>query len=1009
MSNSSGILSNRPRGCHIGLTSRRNIFAQSMPLLLRQLLAFAAIPSALIALEAKDAIDFNRDVRPILSDNCYFCHGPDEDERKGDLRLDIREEAIEAYAIVPGDSADSELVLRILHEDPDELMPRPSTNKSLSEEEKDLLVRWIDEGAQYEAHWSYTPIEKRPFPNLDAIVAQELAERNLAFSPEADKRTLIRRVSLDLIGLPPTPDAVEAFLADESPDAYERVVDRLLASPRYGERMAIPWLDAVRYADTVGYHGDQERDATPYRDYVIEAFNTNKSFDQFTIEQLAGDLLPDATLKQRIAASYNRINQISREGGIQDKEYVKKYQAERVRTTATAWLGSTMACCECHDHKFDPFTTQDFYSMAAFFADILEKGAYTPDGSYQEPVEPYLQDPLEHQGWFGPELVVPNETFHPAPHSVREAIRKKSVQLANGSPQAEREFAQWLEQQKVLNERILPSKHSFEFSENEKGERESDLTGYPWPSSELAEISFEVKLITGGGNSVSKMQLAYSYKGETLSKGFYWRDEADQALEEESFRRIGPGFYRGPWSSVSLSRSQLDLPEGAQLLSLKVVNSDGDYGNVQVRSLYQGSENEALSSEGIAALSKVLAESATEEELARLKKEYFLHHAPSLVEQQEAIAALTLELEGVRYTPLTIGAKPREVKILPRGNWMDESGKAVLPATPSFLPNPIASTEDKRLNRLDLAQWIAHPENPLTARAFVNRTWDLYFETPLFNTPEDLGLQGEYPVYPELLDWLAAEFIESGWDVKQLVRTIALSKTYRQTSETIAAAFDVDPQNRLLARQSPVRLSAEIIRDNALQISGLLNTEIGGLSARPYQPKGYYANLNFPKRVYEADTDRSQYRRGVYVHRQRTFLHPMMAAFDAGGRDECTVKRELSNTPLQALNLLNDPTHIEAARAFAQKLLTEARSDKARIKVAYLHALGRPPTAKENRTLQSFLKRERKRFQKEQNEATPYLEIGLAVPDPNDPETELAALTSLCRAVLNLHETITRY
>ena len=381
----------------------------------------------------------------------------------------------------------------------------------------------------------------------------------------------------------------------------------------------------------------------------------------------------------------------------------------------------------------------------------------------------------------------------------------------------------------------------------------------------------------------------------------------------------------------------------------------------------------------------------------------------SLKEERSYLLDLKEELYGMRYTPLTISATPREVKVLPRGNWMDESGEIVLPASPSFLPVPVSSTVERPLNRLDLAHWIVDPQNPLTARTFVNRVWAKFFGSPLSSAPEDLGLQGEYPPYPQLLDWLAADFMESGWNIKHLVKTIVLSRTYQQSSNASEKLVELDPYNRLLARQSPLRLPAEIIRDNALQISGLLNTRMGGRAIRPYQPEGHYRNLNFPRREYRYTQDEDQYRRGVYVHWQRTFLHPMMTTFDASGRDECVVKRDLSNTPLQALTLLNDPSKIEAAKALAEILLTQEKDDAARIETAYTRALARKPSEIEMATLKTFLKRERERFQNEENQAEALLDIGLYYPDPDLPQIELAALTNMSRAILNLHETITRY
>lgn len=984
------------------------------------ILALGAIlmihPASRADTDISEAIDFNRDIRPILSNNCFFCHGPDRETREADLRLDIREDAIEAFAFVPGDPEDSELVYRILSDDSDEVMPPPKSNHSLSEQEKELLQRWIDEGAEYESHWAYTPIERPPLDSIDEIVAQRLEQQGLDFSREAPKTTLIRRLSFDLTGLPPSPKAVDAFVRNKDPKAYEKLVDKLLASKHYGEKMAIHWLDAVRYADTVGYHGDQERDATPYRDYVIEAFNQNKPYDQFSIEQIAGDLLPNPTVKQLVAASYNRLNQISREGGIQDKEYIKKYQSERVRTTATNWLGSTMACAECHDHKFDPFTTKDFYSMAAFFADILEKGAYTDDGGYQEDPYMYLTDDgPRHTGWFGPELTVPNYLFHEDPEAVKKEIRQRQAALAKGSPEADGEFRQWLEAQKRFAERNIPTYFPIQYTDEYQDKTTAgviDVSHYPYALSETAALEFEARIDGGGGRGSLGIELTYEIDGEERKKAYHLGDNFEKELDSKSDApaiQLTPLLYKGVWHPIRITVAELDIPADAKPISLLPLKGNrGGFRAFQFRTLREGSPYEPLDEDRQTLLSQIIYGNPTPEEISALQQAFNVSHAKAFATEREAIDRLEKELYGDRYTPLTVSAKPREVKVLPRGNWMDDSGETVMPATPSFLPNAVASNQNRRLNRLDLAKWIIHPDNPLTARAFANRLWAMYFGMPLSSAPEDLGLQGEYPPYPELLDWLAAEFIESGWDIKHVVRKIVTSRTYRQTSDASDKLFEIDPYNRLLARQSAVRLPAEAIRDNALSISGLLNPKMGGLSARPYQPQGHYRNLNFPKVAYEYDTDESQYRRGVYMHWQRTFLHPMLSTFDAGGRDECIIKRELSNSPLQALTLLNDPTQVEAARALAEILMVE-RSDNARIDTAYERALARKPTAKERRTLKAFLQRERKRFRAESNQADPFLEVGLHPSSDELAPTELAALTSLSRAVLNLHETITRY
>lgn len=760
-------------------------------------------------------VEFNRHIRPILADNCLLCHGPDKGTRKSGLRLDQRDAALAGVggrpAIVPGDAAASEMFRRITSSDPAKAMPLEGNR--LSADQVALIERWINEGATYEPHWSYLPPKKKPPPSvagttnpIDAFINAELEREGVRPLPQADRRTLIRRLSFDLTGLPPTPDAVAAFQNDKSPEAYGRLVERLLASEQYGERMAVHWLDLVRYADTVGYHGDQNTHVSPYRDYVIRSFNQNIPFDRFTREQLAGDLLPNATLEQKIASAYNRLNMVTREGGAQAKEYLAKYAADRVRTTSAVWMGATVGCAECHDHKFDPYTAKDFYSFAAFFADVKEEGVYTPSAFYAR--------------------------FEPA------------ILLASD------------EQKKKLAE--------FD--------------------AELACIDKEIAAAEGDKAKV-------------------------KALKE---RRKDAETRRGQYDA--------SLP------------------------------------------ACVVTESVT----------------------------------------------PRTTRVLARGNWMDETGEIVEPAVPHFLPQP-SKVGKARLSRLDLAEWLVAPENPLTARVFVNRLWKIYFGTGLSKTLDELGNRGEWPRHLDLLDWLAVEFIESGWDIKHMVHLMVTSNTYRRTSTPTEELKQKDPYNRLHARQSRPRLDAEFIRDNALRISGLLVEKVGGPSVKPYQPADYYKELNFPKRTYVPDAGESQYRRGLYTHWQRTYLHPSFLAFDAPTREECIAERNISNTPLQALALLNDPTYVEAARVFAANILRGGAGFEERLRWAWQRALSREPTQAEAKRIHEIFEAHLARYRADPAAAKQLMAVGNA-PAPEGLDTvELAAWTSVGRVILNLHETITRY
>jgi len=765
-----------------------------------------------------DRIEFNRDVQPILSDNCFKCHGFDKKHREGDRRLDTRAGALAdnegVRAIVPGKLSESDAHLRIHSTDKDEQMPPPNSGKKLTSRQIAILDKWIEQGAEYQPHWAYIapvrpavpPVSETAFVKnpIDAMVLARQRELGLAHAAEADRATLIRRVSLDLNGLPPTPADVGAFVADQSPNAYEKLVDRLLASPAFGERMAIGWLDLVRYADTVGYHSDVPRNVWPYRDYVIHAFNENKPFDRFTIEQLAGDLLPNSTREQKVASAYNRLLLTTEEGGAQARDYEARAVTDRVRSIGTTWLAQTTGCSQCHDHKFDPILARDFYRLGAFFADVKEN-----------------------------------------------AIGKREDGMPLGTPDEEARL-------KAFDARI-------------------------------AALEVEVK-----------------------------------ALPK-------------------------DLPKALPL---------------------PGFED-----------ARTFLEAGREE-----RKQFLAPLAKCLV---------------------TEAAAPRTVRVLPRGDWLNETGEVVEPGVPAFLPQP--KIEGRRLTRLDLAQWLVARDNPLTARVFVNRMWKEYFGIGLSKVLDDVGAQGEPPVNPALLDWLACEFMESGWDVKHLVRLMVTSGTYRQSSQAPKTLVERDPFNRELARQSRFRLDAEIVRDNALAISGLLVRKIGGPSVKPYQPAGYWENLNFPTREWEADKGESQWRRGLYTWWQRSYLQPSLLAFDAPSREECTAERTRSNIPQQALALLNDPTYVEAARVFAGRIVKEGGADNVqRIAWAYRQALGRAPRADEMTVTTALFAKHLALYTNDSAAAEKLVKAGLAPVAKDVNVSELAAWTSVARVILNLHETITR-
>ena len=750
---------------------------------------------------------FNRDIRPILSDACFHCHGPDQNTREAGLRLDVRDDATSAtesgaVAIVPGHPEKSEVVRRIFSTDEDDRMPPDRSHKSLTPRQKEVLSHWIAQGAEYQNHWAYEPVQRPPVPTpndhpVDAFIRQRLATENLRAAEEADRVTLIRRATLDLTGLPPSLVEVDAFLNDTAPGAWERVIDRLLASPHYGERMAIDWLDAARYADTNGYQVDRDRSLHPWRDWVIQAFNENKRFDQFTLEQLAGDLLPNATVAQRVATGFNRNHMINEEGGVTEEEFLANYTADRVETTATVWLAQTFNCARCHDHKFDPLTQRDFYSLKAFFHNVSEKGA----GDYSKPAN------------------VSSPPFLPVP---------------------------------------------------------------------------------------------------------------------------------GPDLAAKISAIKTDIEQAAP---------------------DQSPEGKAR----VAALTKSL-------------------------EEAENAVPVTLVMDD---------AMPRDTFILLRGAF-DQPGEKVTATTPAIMP-PMSDSLPR--NRLGLARWLVDPAHPLTARVTVNRYWQMLFGTGLVATAEDFGSQGEPPSHPELLDWLAAEFISSGWDTKAMLRLLVTSATYRQSSKFTPAARERDPDNRLLARGPRFRLPGEFVRDQALAASGLLATKIGGPSVKPYHPPGLYEQITEGSgtTVYVPGKGEDLHRRSLYTYWKRSVPNPSMMLFDAPFRETCVMRRPRTNTPLQALNLLNDPTYVEASRRLAQRMLLEGgASTSSRLTHGFRLVTARHPRPAEMTILTASLERTLLDFQADQAGAEALLHVGEATTQPGLNAAELAAYTTVASTLLNLDETVTK-
>ena len=1008
-------------------------------------------------------IEFNRDIRHILADKCFACHGPDEEQRVSELRLDtqvgMQLDLGDAQAVVPGKPEASELVRRILLSNHDDRMPPADSKKQLTNQEKELLIAWIAAGANWQGHWAYEPPQRTVAPSveladwpknfIDSFVLRGLEARGWTPSAAADRVTLARRLNFDLLGLPPNMSDLNVFLNDSSPAAYEKLVDQLLRSEHFGERMAMYWLDLVRYADTVGYHGDQDVSISPFRDYVISAFNSNMPFDQFTREQLAGDLLEAPTRDQLVASGYNRLGMMSAEGGVQPEEYLAKYAADRVRNLASVWLGSTMMCAECHDHKYDPYTMRDFYSLEAFFADIKERGLYS--GANQD-------------GNWGPSVEVPDvelaELLPPLDEQLaelRQILERDTPELQAAQVDWEAEMLSSIKSWQSFAPRTIRAENGCELTIRQDA---SILVSGPNPSQNTYLLEFEsipagtsalrlevipdASLPAGGSGRANNGNFVVSEVEIHLQNvsGEWQAAQLDQATathEQADDNKKNP---YGKWSAAATidqdskgaSWGWAILPDVTQSQSLLISLAQpiADTQSVQVvvkqnhnnpthtlgcfrvhfgnsDQLGQATAALQLPQDVLAALE--LPVDQRNEKQNSVLAQLYRSLAPSLQPMRDTLAQVEKKRQETvaahtRTSLITVAVEPREIRILKRGNWMDKSGPIVTPAVPHFLP---PAEWEGRGTRLDLANWLVQRDNPLTARVFVNRLWKLFFGTGLSKALDDLGSQGETPENLELLDTLAVEFMESGWNVKHVIKLMVMSNAYQQASLLREELRGLDPYNRLLARQSRFRLDAETLRDNALAISGLLVNQVGGRSAKPYQPAGLYRHLNFPAREYQEDSGPNQYRRGVYTHWQRQFLHPAMKSFDAPSREECTAERPRSNTPLGALVLLNDPSYVEAARCFAQRAYHagDGRPDLI-LPWMFRQAVSREVSSQEQTLLIDLYEQHQAQFAESPDEAEELISIGQSPVDRTIKSIDLAAWTNVARVIFNMHEFITR-
>ncbi|MBL8290944.1 MAG: DUF1553 domain-containing protein [Bryobacterales bacterium] len=1020
---------------------------------------------ALSAAPVTKGLDFNRDVRPILSDNCFSCHGPDEKGRMAGLRLDTREGVM---------AKTKAIVERITQEKKALRMPPVASGKALTEKQVAVIRKWVEEGAQWQQHWSYTPPQRKEPPvvtskgwvrnPIDQFVLARLEQEKLKPSPEADKATLLRRVTLDLTGLPPTPEELDAFLKDKSAQAYEKVVDRLLKSPHYGERMAVQWLDLARYADTHGFHIDSHRDMWLWRKWVIDAFNRNMRFDQFAIEQLAGDLLPNATVEQRLATGFNRNHMINFEGGAIPEEYQTEYVIDRVEATANVFMGMTMGCARCHDHKYDPISQKDFYRFYAFFNNVAEKGLDGRKGNAEPmlPIAPVGQlkelDDLEceirdtRDRLDEKKIEAMIEAWQPAdPGPVKEGItahwefdgslsdvsgRYQTGRVVKGDPSFGKA---------IVNGGVTFTTDDAVALGREVGvERDKPFTMAAWirPVGERIE---SVRILTKVDEQQARrgfeLVTEESYHIPDLKRGarlylhliHQWPDNAIKVRTKEpvvfgvwthvTFAYDGSGKARGLKLYVDGKAAELEtVADGltgsiAAQAPLEVKGYRGGLDDLRFYSRALGEQEPALLALHIpaASLMQTPAAKRSKEEKDRLKDYFLTHAAPAEYRELYAtVRRLERRREAMdRVVPNTMVMqeldKPRDTFVLGRGDYRNRTEK-VTAAVPAALP-PLP--KDAPANRLGLAQWLVDPSHPLTARVTVNRFWQNYFGHGLVKTSEDFGSQGEAPSHPELLDWLATEFVRTNWDVKAMQRLIVTSATYRQASRVTPELRERDPENRLLARMSRFRLPAEFVRDNALAVSGLLNREIGGRSVYPYQPPGLWEEMAFhgvfSAQTYAPSKGADLYRRSMYTFWKRTVPPAALTTFDAPDREKCTSRRPVTNTPLQALVLMNDPTYVEAARHLATSMLKQAgpRAED-RIAFAYRRVLARKPAPQELAVLKRAAAQQMAVYGSNPQGAKKLLATGDSPVEPQWNPAELAAWTNIATMILNLDEAITK-
>ena len=969
---------------------------------------------------------FNRDIRPILSDNCFGCHGTDAHDAKAGLQLHSFEAATaplgkgkDRQALVPGDRGASELWKRVSAKDPEEIMPPPDSNHRLSLEQIELLGRWIDQGGEYEGHWSFQTVAAPKGASIDSLIRAQFEESGLRPAPPANRETLLRRLTQDLTGLPPTPEEIDAFLTDQKPDAYERVVDRLLTSPAAAERLAVDWLDGARYADTNGYSIDDHRDMWIWRDWVIHAFLTNKRFDEFTVEQIAGDLLPGATEQQRVATGFLRNSMNTHEGGTIPEEYRVTYNVDKVDTVATVFMGLTMKCAQCHDHKYDPISQKEFYQFYAFFNQSSEPGSGGTNSNTAPLIEAgsaicdadrVKRDVRQRIA----ELDRLRVTPEPAMARIRDEWESRTLPTLAPPPKEATKPADL--------PRVPHSSASWIWAADDKQaakaqfEHRFQLEGEPTAAQLLFTCDDACTVKINGGKAIEKKSLWMEPKIVRITNLKAGENHLEVSATNDGPSPAGLLFslaVRADDGTVNHFVSSSEWSAKVAGAQWKAAANLGQYGSAPwgKKIQEQGSPGGAGNSALYAALSKPKPKRSKadwktiNDAFAAVSGPFKIYiHQLNLEEKVLSKAA-----QSGRATVMVMDYKPRDTHILDRGAY-DQPGEKVIADGPAILPL-LNGPDGKAKTRLELARWLVDPAHPLTSRVIVNRYWQMIFGTGLVKTAEDFGAQGEYPSHPELLDWLAADFVEHGWDLRRVLKQIVMSETYAQSSAATPDSLELDPYNRLLARAPRFRLGAEFVRDSALLAAGLINRDLGGPSVHPYQPDGLWAEIShygypagFTSQKFLPGSGRALYRRSMYTAWKRTSPPPSMAIFDAPSRETCTVRRLNTNTPLQALVLQNDPQFLEAARALGD-LMAAAGSVEKGITHGSRRVLGRGPTARELKILSSALTRYQQIFQSDTGKAQQLLTAAGAKDsgDPNQTAWMLVAST-----LLNMDEAVTR-